>query len=109
MQMGIDLAREPDRTVCVPIFNGGAVLYYLHRCVGCVWRGRGGDDCDDPSGGVDCKLFTPNVDTLEQARILTGKLQMAYLLHLINRQGRRLHWLEQAMDQLRQVTENRRQ
>ena len=108
MQMGIDLAREPDRTVGVPVMVVGGIAFPLHRCANCVWYGRGGDDCDNPCSGASCKQFAPNAETLEQARALVGKLQMAYLLHLTNRLHKRLPWMERTIDQLHQFTGNRR-
>ena len=108
MQMGIDLARADDRTACVPIVISGGNAYPLHRCVNCAWYGRGGDDCDSPGGGAACKQFAPNAETIDQTRALVGKLQMAYLQHLICRPNKRLPWLEASIDQLQQYIGNRR-
>ncbi len=108
MQTGIDLARGDARTVLTPIVICGGKAYPLHRCVNCAWYGRGGDDCDNPGGGAACKQFAPNAETLEQTRVLVGKLQMAYLLHLNCRPCNRLPWLENSIDQLRQYIGNRR-
>lgn len=108
MQTGIDLAREPDRMVCEPVMMVERVAYPLHCCANCVWYGRGGDDCDNPGSGISCKLFTPNAETLGQARALVGKLQMAYLLHLTNKLHKRLPWMERTIDQLQQYIGNRR-
>lgn len=108
MLTGIDLARGADHTVPTAMVTAGGTDYPLHRCVNCAWYGRGGDDCDNPDGGASCKQFAPNAETLEQAQILAGKLQMAYLLHLTNRLNKRLPWLESTIDQLHQCIGNRR-
>ena len=108
MQTRIDLAREPDCTVGTAMMTADGKAYPLHRCVNCVWYGRGGDDCDNPGGGAGCMQYAPNAETLEQARALVGKLQMAYLLHLTNRLSKRLPWLKTSLDQLHQYIGSRR-
>lgn len=108
MQTWIDLAREPDRTVGTAMMTAGENAFPLHRCANCAWYERGGDDCDNPGGGVSCMQYAPNAETLEQARVLVRKLQMAYLLHLTNRLSKRLPWLETSLDQLHQYIGDRR-
>ncbi len=108
MQTAIDLAHQPDQTACTPMLTSGELTLPLRCCASCVWRGRGGDDCDDLYGGTRCTCFTPSADMLEQARALVGKLQMAYGLHLSGKLGKRLMWLEHAIDQLQQFIGNRR-
>jgi len=108
MQTGIDLAREPDRTVCIPILIDGVEGIPLRSCISCVWFTSNMEECDDPNGGTRCKCFAPSSEAMEQARVLVGKLQMAYWLHLSGRPGKRLPWLETAINELCQFIENRR-
>lgn len=108
MQTGIDLAGEPDRTVCTAMMSAGEPAYPPHRCAGCAWHRRGGEDCNEPNGGLNCKLYAPNAEAMEQARALIRQLQLAYRLHLCGRRSKRLPWLERAIDQLQAIAEGGR-
>lgn len=81
--------------------------YPPHRCASCAWHGRGGEDCNEPNGGLNCKLYAPNAEAMEQARALIRQLQMAYRLHLCARQNKRLPWLAKAIDQLQAIAEGK--
>lgn len=108
MQIGYDIARGESLTITTINVATRRGIFPLHNCAACVWRGRGGEDCDDPNGGTDCKCFAANNETQAQGQTLLASLQVAYGMHLSRQGSKRLAWLEGIIDQLHQLIGNRR-